>query len=185
MQVILKERLENLGDAGEVVNVKPGYARNYLIPQGLAYEATAANLKRIERERVQGEKRAAAEREDARQRAGAIEGLSITFNGQPVRTPANFTSVVGFDHMVGAPDQTSKGRTWRWTSWSDGGAETHAIRQALVRAGGNISRTAELLGVTRPTLYDLMAKYGIRAEEADPSAPYPAAAGGNGGAAPP
>jgi two-component system NtrC family response regulator len=47
-------------------------------------------------------------------------------------------------------------------------AETLAIRQALVRAGGNISRTAELLGVTRPTLYDLMGKYGIRAEEADP-----------------
>jgi two-component system NtrC family response regulator len=47
-------------------------------------------------------------------------------------------------------------------------AETHAIRQALVRAGGNISRTAELLGVTRPTLYDMMSKYGIRAEEADP-----------------
>jgi two-component system NtrC family response regulator len=46
-------------------------------------------------------------------------------------------------------------------------AETHAIRQALVRAGGNISRTAELLGVTRPTLYDLMAKYGIRAEEGE------------------
>ena len=52
-------------------------------------------------------------------------------------------------------------------------AETHAIRQALVRAGGNISRTAELLGVTRPTLYDLMAKYGIRAEDAEP--PVPAA----------
>ena len=50
-------------------------------------------------------------------------------------------------------------------------AETQAIRQALVRAGGNISRTAELLGVTRPTLYDLMGKYSIRAEEADPSAP--------------
>jgi two-component system NtrC family response regulator len=50
-------------------------------------------------------------------------------------------------------------------------AETHAIRQALVRAGGNISRTAELLGVTRPTLYDLMAKYGIRADEAEPPAP--------------
>jgi two-component system NtrC family response regulator len=50
-------------------------------------------------------------------------------------------------------------------------AETHAIRKALVRAGGNISRTSELLGVTRPTLYDLMAKYGIRAEEAEPPAP--------------
>jgi len=46
-------------------------------------------------------------------------------------------------------------------------AETNAIRQALVRAAGNISRTAELLGVTRPTLYDLMAKYGIRADAAD------------------
>jgi two-component system NtrC family response regulator len=43
-------------------------------------------------------------------------------------------------------------------------AETQAIRQALTRAAGNISRSAELLGVTRPTLYDLMAKYGIRAE---------------------
>jgi two-component system NtrC family response regulator len=53
-------------------------------------------------------------------------------------------------------------------------AETHAIRQALVRAGGNISRTAELLGVTRPTLYDLMAKYAIRADEAEaPAAPSP------------
>jgi two-component system NtrC family response regulator len=43
-------------------------------------------------------------------------------------------------------------------------AETSAIRQALIRASGNISRTAELLGITRPTLYDLMAKYGIRAD---------------------
>jgi two-component system NtrC family response regulator len=47
-------------------------------------------------------------------------------------------------------------------------AETHAIKQALVRASGNISRTAELLGVTRPTLYDLMAKYGIR-ENGEPA----------------
>ena len=45
-------------------------------------------------------------------------------------------------------------------------AETQAIRQALVRTGGNISRTAELLGITRPTLYDLMAKYGVRADDA-------------------
>ncbi len=48
-------------------------------------------------------------------------------------------------------------------------AETQAIRQALLRTSGNISRTAELLGITRPTLYDLMAKYGIRTEP-DPAA---------------
>jgi two-component system, NtrC family, response regulator len=52
-------------------------------------------------------------------------------------------------------------------------AETHAIKQALVRASGNISRTAELLGVTRPTLYDLMAKYGIRAENGEAAAAEP------------
>ena len=51
-------------------------------------------------------------------------------------------------------------------------AETGAIRQALVRASGNISRTAELLGITRPTLYDLMAKYGIRADApGEPASP--------------
>jgi two-component system NtrC family response regulator len=59
-------------------------------------------------------------------------------------------------------------------------AETLAIRQALVRSSGNISRTAEILGITRPTLYDLMAKYGIRTESAEvPAAaePPPAQAG--------
>jgi two-component system NtrC family response regulator len=52
-------------------------------------------------------------------------------------------------------------------------AETQAIRQALARANGNISRSAELLGITRPTLYDLMSKYGIRAET-EPTAAEPA-----------
>jgi DNA-binding NtrC family response regulator len=55
-------------------------------------------------------------------------------------------------------------------------AETNAIRQALVRAAGNISRTAELLGVTRPTLYDLMAKYGIRADGAEQTPELPSGA---------
>jgi two-component system NtrC family response regulator len=50
-------------------------------------------------------------------------------------------------------------------------AETNAIRQALARSGGNISRTAELLGITRPTLYDLLAKYGIRTDNGEPQAP--------------
>ena len=60
-------------------------------------------------------------------------------------------------------------------------AETAAIRQALVRASGNISRTAELLGITRPTLYDLMAKYGIRTDDAEPPADATKAAAKEGG----
>jgi two-component system NtrC family response regulator len=56
-------------------------------------------------------------------------------------------------------------------------AETNAIRQALIRTAGNISRTAELLGVTRPTLYDLMSKYGIRADSNEPAVAEPSTAG--------
>jgi large subunit ribosomal protein L9 len=80
MQVILKDRLDHLGNAGDVVSVKPGYARNYLIPKGLAYEATDANLKRIEREQVKREKSATEQLHAARSRAGEIETVSITFN---------------------------------------------------------------------------------------------------------
>jgi large subunit ribosomal protein L9 len=51
MQVILREDLENLGKSGEVVNVKPGYGRNYLIPRGLAVAATAADVARVAHEK--------------------------------------------------------------------------------------------------------------------------------------
>jgi large subunit ribosomal protein L9 len=51
MQVILRDDLDNLGKSGEVVNVKPGYARNYLLPRGLAVKATATDVTRVEHEK--------------------------------------------------------------------------------------------------------------------------------------
>ena len=57
MEVILREDVKSLGKAGELVKVKPGYARNFLLPQGLAYEATEGNRKRIAAE-AQGPDRA-------------------------------------------------------------------------------------------------------------------------------
>src|SRR4030095_5184714 len=51
MQVILRDDLDNLGKSGEVVNVKEGYARNYLLPRGLAIKATAGDIKRVEHEK--------------------------------------------------------------------------------------------------------------------------------------
>ena len=68
MEIILRQGVENLGKPGDVVKVKPGYARNYLLPHGLAYEATPGNLKRIQQERDRLE---AAENE----RRGAAQGL--------------------------------------------------------------------------------------------------------------
>jgi hypothetical protein len=57
MKLILKKAVANLGEAGEVVTVKAGYGRNFLLPQGLAYEASEANMKRLEEEHRRAEER--------------------------------------------------------------------------------------------------------------------------------
>jgi large subunit ribosomal protein L9 len=80
-----------------VVTVKAGYARNYLIPQGLAYEATEANLKRIDRERSQSQKKAAEEVGVARERAKQIEGASVTFKARAGEEGKLFGSITSAD----------------------------------------------------------------------------------------
>jgi large subunit ribosomal protein L9 len=97
MQVILKERLEKLGDAGEIVSVKPGYARNFLIPKGLAYEATEGNRRRIEMERARLDKDASAQLEAARTQAGALEGVSVTFDARAGEEGKLFGSITSTD----------------------------------------------------------------------------------------
>lgn len=97
MQVILRERLDNLGNAGDVVSVKPGYARNYLVPKGLAYEANDVNLKRIGREREQAARRSAVELDAARESARAIEGVSITFTARAGEEGKLFGSITSSD----------------------------------------------------------------------------------------
>lgn len=79
MKVILKADMANLGDAGQVVDVKPGYARNYLLPQGFAYEASPANLARIEEEQAKAEERAKRDYLEARRRASQIDTTRLTF----------------------------------------------------------------------------------------------------------
>jgi large subunit ribosomal protein L9 len=79
MKLILKQDVPNLGEAGEVVQVKPGYGRNYLLPQGLAYAASEANMKRLEEEQARNQERARRGFLEARRRASQLEGLSLTF----------------------------------------------------------------------------------------------------------
>jgi large subunit ribosomal protein L9 len=97
MQVILRDRLENLGNAGDVVEVKPGYARNYLIPKGLAYEATKANIRRLEAERAAQGRRDAETLTEARQRAASIEGVSLTFTARAGQEGKLFGSITSAD----------------------------------------------------------------------------------------
>lgn len=97
MQVILKQRLENLGHPGDVVNVRNGYARNYLIPQGFAYEATNANLKRIDRERAVIQRKSEEELTAARASAGVLEGTSVTFTARAGEEGKLFGSITAAD----------------------------------------------------------------------------------------
>lgn len=77
MDVILLERIERLGNLGDVVSVKPGYARNYLLPQGKAQRATKENIEHFEKERGAFETDNATRREEASKSAEAITDLMV------------------------------------------------------------------------------------------------------------
>ncbi|MDE0897930.1 MAG: 50S ribosomal protein L9 [Longimicrobiales bacterium] len=97
MKLILKQSVENLGDAGAVVQVKAGYGRNYLIPQGLAYVASDANMKRIEEESSLAEERKRRDFLEARRRASQLEGMSLTFTERAGEDGKLFGSVTATD----------------------------------------------------------------------------------------
>ncbi|MEH6632722.1 MAG: 50S ribosomal protein L9 [Halopseudomonas aestusnigri] len=78
MQVVLLERIEKLGQMGEVVSVKPGYARNFLLPKQKAMRATKANLEHFENQRVQLEADNLQRREEAVVVSSTLEGLTVS-----------------------------------------------------------------------------------------------------------
>lgn len=97
MKIILREPVEKLGEPGEVVDVKPGYARNYLLPQGLAEMASDANIQRLEEERRQEEERARRDYLEARRRASQLEGVILIFHARAGEEGKLFGSVNAAD----------------------------------------------------------------------------------------
>ncbi|HLQ69736.1 MAG TPA: 50S ribosomal protein L9 [Gemmatimonadales bacterium] len=79
MEIILREDVQHLGKVGEIVKVKDGYARNYLLPKGLAYPATAANKKKIAYEGERIAKQRASEKSTAETEATRLAGVQLTF----------------------------------------------------------------------------------------------------------
>jgi large subunit ribosomal protein L9 len=77
VQVILKEKIAKLGSEADIVAVKAGYARNYLIPHGKAYEATAGNLQQIKNLKARRSEREAAEKAEAQNAAGRLRKLTL------------------------------------------------------------------------------------------------------------
>jgi large subunit ribosomal protein L9 len=97
VDVILLERVENLGQMGEVVKVRPGYARNYLLPQKKALRATKENLAYFEKQRTQLEAQNLARRSEAEQVAKKLDGLSVIVIRQAGESGQLYGSVTARD----------------------------------------------------------------------------------------
>jgi large subunit ribosomal protein L9 len=108
MQIILQEDIDKLGHRGEVVTVKPGYARNYLLPKKLAIEATTGNMKALERIRGALAKKTATELEAAQKQAALLNGVSLAFKRKTGENDQMFGSVTSADIAEGLAAQGFK-----------------------------------------------------------------------------
>src|SRR5436190_4407214 len=95
--ILLREDIEHVGGRGEIVKVKAGYARNYLLPQGFASLATKGNVKQIEQERAALLKKAAIERATAEAQREQMEAIALTFERKSGEQGQLFGSVTSMD----------------------------------------------------------------------------------------
>ncbi len=113
IEVILREDIKTLGKAGAMVRVKPGYARNFLLPKGLAYEATEGNKKRIAGEQKARIALASAERADAEAFAARLREVKLTISAKAGEEGKLFGSVTAqeiADHLATAGHPVDKRR---------------------------------------------------------------------------
>ena len=93
MQLILLQKVTNLGSLGDKVDVKPGYGRNFLVPQGKAVPATAANVAEFEAKRAEYEAKAKSIHDEAQARIAKLEGASVTLTANASTEGKLFGSV--------------------------------------------------------------------------------------------
>jgi len=97
MQIILQEDVEKLGTRGQVIDVAEGYARNFLLPRKLALEASAGNMKRLEKMRATFAKKEATEKGDAQKLAELLAGVSLELSRKAGENDQLFGSVTSAD----------------------------------------------------------------------------------------
>src|SRR5215471_8164398 len=108
MQIILQEDVEKLGHRGDIVTVKPGYARNFLLPRKLAIEASVGNMKALERIRGALAKKTATELDHAQKQAEQLNGVSLKFTRKTGENDQLFGSVTSGDIAEGLESQGYK-----------------------------------------------------------------------------
>lgn len=105
MQVILKEPVQNLGNVGEMVNVKAGYARNFLLPSNKAILATAENIKEVEARKAELEKEAAERKRSAEALGKKLEGLKLTISANVGEEDKLYGSIGAVDIIAAMSEQ--------------------------------------------------------------------------------
>lgn len=149
MQVILLERVEHLGQMGEIVKVRAGYARNYLIPQKKAAPATDENRKRFEAQRAQLEARNLERRREAEAVAAQLEGLRVTLIRQAGESGQLYGSANAADIAAAVTDAGfSVGRSQIHLNQPIKALGVHAVLinlhpEVVVSIRVNVARTAE------------------------------------------
>src|SRR5690606_23999331 len=117
MQLILLQNVQNLGQLGDKVTVKPGYGRNFLVPQGKAVPATEANLAECEAKRAESEAPATPRNDEAESRRAALEGVEVTIRA----------------------NASTEGKLY-------GSITTRGVAEALTRAGHQVSKSEVVMG---------------------------------------
>jgi len=133
VKVILLEPVEKLGDVGQVVNVKPGYARNYLLPRGLAALATEANLKALEAKIRAQAKKAAERKAEAERLKEILEPLTLTLKVKAGETKI-YGSVTSRDIAEALEDLQAIVRATRLRRPAQAARHAALLRRLLGRA---------------------------------------------------
>ena len=133
MEVILKEDIKNLGEIGDVVSVKPGYGRNFLVPQGKAVFATADNLKNLEHQKEELRKKEEGELYILREKAQTFEGLKLTIEANVTEEGTLYGSIGTIDIANAANEK---------------GIE---LERSYINMPGGTIKTLSLIHISEPT----------------------------------
>lgn len=146
MEVVLLERVEKLGAIGDVVTVKPGFARNFLIPQGKALRANKMNIERFEREREAIEQRNAEKRDAAAELSKGLEGETFLLIRQAGETGHLYGSVTARDIAAEIGDRVARSQVVLHKPIKEVGLHEVVINlhpEVSITINANVARTPE------------------------------------------
>ncbi len=145
MEVILLEKMRNLGALGDKVKVKPGFARNYLVPQGKAVYATAGNLEKFEKRRAELEKHEAEKNKQALERQQAITALQTVTIQAKAGDEGKLFGSIGTRDIAEAITKAGAEVEKREIRLSEGSLRMVGEYEIMVELGGDITATVKLV----------------------------------------